>query len=105
MHRTGSLSSSESRTSVLSEIFKSGFPAAQDLVCVSLMTDIPDHLVIRKIKNTVQCNSQFHNTQIGCKMAAGLADLVNQKIPDFPGKNLHLWICQFFNITRFVYLF
>ena len=43
---------------------------------IRLMTDIPDDLIFRKIKNQVKSHGKFHNPEIGSQMAAGIADPV-----------------------------
>lgn len=52
--------------------------AGQDLVRICLMTDIPDQMIERCIVNIVQSDRQFDDPQSGGKMAAGLADTVEQ---------------------------
>jgi hypothetical protein len=49
-------------------------PAGQYLMRVSLMTDIPDYLVSRRIKDAVQGYGQFYYPQTGRQMATSLSD-------------------------------
>ena len=93
------------QASVLAQIFESALSSAQDLMCVSLVADIPDHLVPRKIEHPIQCDRQLDNAEIGCKMTAGMTDLINQEITNFTGQDLHLRIRQFLYITRFIDFF
>lgn len=44
-------------------------PACQNLVCVGLMSDIPDDFIDRCFEDTVQGDGQFYHPQSGCKMA------------------------------------
>ena len=57
--------------------------SGQNLMGVRLMPDVPDQLVLRKIQHTVQRDRQLHDTEIGRQMTAVLADLFNEKRPDF----------------------
>ena len=66
------------------------------------MTYIPDDLVFGKIKFKVKCHSQFNNAEIGAEMTAGLADLINQKLPDLGCQFTHLVIRDILYVTCFV---
>ena len=55
-------------------------------MCISLMSHIPDQLILWKIKHIMQSKSQLHHTQIGCQMATCLTYTLDQKAPDFLGK-------------------
>src|SRR5450830_785246 len=46
--------------------------AGEDLVRISLMADVPDDAVFWCVEDVVQGNRQFHRTEIGREMSAGL---------------------------------
>ncbi len=45
--------------------------AGQDFVRVGLMPDIPDHPIMRRIEDVVECDGQLDDAKPGAKMAAG----------------------------------
>src|SRR5205823_14475629 len=47
-------------------------PAGKHLVNVPLMTDVHNESVVRRVKNPVQCNCQFNNTEIWAQMPSGM---------------------------------
>src|SRR2546430_2651256 len=47
-------------------------PAGKHLVDVALMTDVHSESVVRRVKNPVQGNCQFNNTEIWAQMPSGL---------------------------------
>ena len=63
---------------------------------IALMPDVPDQLILWKIKHIMQSKSQLHHTQIGCQMAAGAADVLYKKLSDFIAERskLRFWDVQ-----------
>ena len=60
----------KTRYSALDPIGMKGIPSpCQNLVSVGLVPDIPDELIIRSVKNIVQCDGQFDDTQTRSEMA------------------------------------
>ena len=59
--------------------------AGQKFMCIRLVTDIPDHLILRKVKHEMDRHSQFDGTQIRRKMTARAAHAFDQEIPYLPG--------------------
>ena len=57
--------------------------SGDDFVTVTLMTDIPDDFVIRRVEHMVQRDGQLNRTQIGRQMPAGLCDRLQDKITQF----------------------
>ena len=50
--------------------------SGQDLVRISLVADIPDQVIKRRLIDIMECDSQFNRPQTGGKMPAGTADAV-----------------------------
>ena len=67
-------------------------------MCISLMSHIPDQLILWKIKHIVQGKCQLYHTQIGCQMSACLTYCLDQKAPDFLGKAWKILQRNFMNI-------
>jgi hypothetical protein len=60
-----------------------GVPAPCDeLVDVRLVTDVPDDAVVGAVEDPVQGDGQFNHSEVGAEMAAGIGDLLNEKLPD-----------------------
>ena len=55
----------------------------QNLMGITLVPDIPDNRVFRRIKHPVQCDGQFNRPQIGSQMASCPGYMLNQKLADF----------------------
>ena len=71
----------KTRNAVLfAQLCKSRAPSRQELVRVTLVTDIEQNFILRKVQHTVQCNSQFHNTEIGRKVPASGGNALYKKI-------------------------
>ncbi|MOA69541.1 hypothetical protein D3C78_1977960 [compost metagenome] len=54
------------------------------------MTHVPHQPVVRGVVDVVQGDGQFHHTQAGTEVAAGLADGVEQVLAQFVGQGLQL---------------
>jgi hypothetical protein len=55
---------------------------SHELVDISLVTDIPDDAIVGTVKYPVQGDGQLHDSEVGAEMAAGLGDLLDEKLPD-----------------------
>ena len=49
---------------VLTQLIKTALAAAEQLVGLGLVSDIPDYLVGREVEYTVESDRQLHNTEI-----------------------------------------
>ena len=58
-------------------------PAGQKLMSITLMPHIPDNLILGRIKNPVQGDSQLHYPQIGSQMSTVLVHRAYDKFPNF----------------------
>ena len=67
---------------VFSQFIKPCFSPRQQLMRVSLMSYVPDQLILWKIKDKMKCHRQFHNPQIRCQVTSGHTDLLDQKLSD-----------------------
>ena len=47
------------------------FLSGQDLVCIRLMSHIPDQFILWQVQYQMQRHRKLHNTQIGCQMSSG----------------------------------
>src|SRR5690242_17428557 len=47
-------------------------PAGEDLVRISLVADVPDDAVFRRVENVVQRDRQLYRSEVGGEMPAGL---------------------------------
>ena len=68
---------------ILSQRMELIAPSRQDLVPVSLVSNVPDQLVFRSIEDIVQRHRELHGTQAGSKMPAGLRDRVDHEAAQF----------------------
>ena len=50
------------------------FTAGEDFVRITLMTDVPNQLVFRRVINVVQSHRQLNRAQVAGEMTAGLTD-------------------------------
>ena len=64
--------------------------AGENLPRISLMADIPDDLVDRRIEGGAQRHRQLHDAEAGPDVAAGLRDDIDQPLPDLVGQLLQL---------------
>ncbi|MPM87384.1 hypothetical protein SDC9_134480 [bioreactor metagenome] len=82
------------------------FAACQNFVRVGLVGNIPDDLIRWRIKNMVEGNRQFGDTQVRSDVAADLADLVQNKRADLSSQLVHFNQVQFLHVcgaVHFVY--
>ena len=71
---------------VLSNRLEFCFAAGQNLVNVTLMPNIPNEFVHRRLKNMVQGNGQLDDAQAGRKMPANAGDHFDKIVADFATK-------------------
>src|SRR5258705_5090430 len=55
----------------------------EDLVTISLVPDVPNQLIIRRIVNIMKCGSQLNHAKAGAKMAAMNADYIYNILAKF----------------------
>ena len=58
--------------------------AGQDLVRITLVADIEDQSVFRRVEDLVDGNRQFHHAEAGPQMATGFRHGVNHLVAQFP---------------------
>ena len=56
--------------------------ARQDFMDVGLMTHVKDQAIPGRVKDQMECQCQFDNTQVGGQMAAGPGNMFHQEMPD-----------------------
>ena len=61
-------------------------PRGQDLVRISLMADIPDQLVIGRVEDIVDRDSQFDHAETRAEVPAGCADGADHLAAQLVGK-------------------
>ncbi len=76
--------------------------AGENLVRVSLMTDVPDDPVLWRIEDVMQGDRQFDRAQVGRQMAAGLRHRLDDEFAQFIGQRLELRPRQLAQICRTV---
>ncbi len=60
--------------------------AGEDLVGVGLVADIPDHLVLRRIVDVMECDGEFHRSETRCEVAGVHAEFRDHEIPYLRGE-------------------
>ena len=91
-------------STIFPQIHKSALASGKNLVCIRLMSDIPDNLIYRRVKGQVQCHRKFHNTQIRGKMSSGSCNAFHQKLPDLRTQGFQFFFIQFFYVIDIFYL-
>ena len=74
-------------------------PSGQDLVDVSLMTDIKEDLVGRRLKDTVEGDGEFNHSQVRPQMTTCFGQRSDQGIPDLLGKGGKIRLVNFTQIS------
>ena len=87
------------KPSELTEGGKQLAAARQGFVDVTLMAHVKDQAVLRRIEHAVDGYGQLHRAQVGCQVAAGLADLLHQKGAKLLAKQGKLLFIQLFNVS------
>ena len=75
-------------------------PAGQNFVRISLVTDIPDQLVIGRVKNVVKGHREFDDAKTRAEMAAGDSHSVDRFSAQFIGNLLQLPCIDTAQISR-----
>ena len=75
-------------------------PTGQNLVRITLMTDIPDQPIGRGLEHMVQSHRQFHNAQTGAQMSAGDRNGINRLCTQFICQLLELVSREITHILR-----
>ena len=65
-------------------------PAGQNFVRISLMTDVPDQLVIGRVENVVQGHRQFDDAEACAEVTAGDGDCIDRFSAQFIGNLLQV---------------
>ena len=74
-------------------------------MCISLMTDVPDYLVLRGVENSVHSHSKLHNSQVGSKVSAVFRDCIYKNLSDLAGSSFTLLVIKGLEIIRQSHLF
>src|SRR5882672_691129 len=69
-------------------------PARQDLVRVSLVPDIPDQPVTRRVEDVVQRHGKLDDAEAGAEMAAGDRDRIDQLSAQLVGELPQVFLRQ-----------
>ena len=65
-------------------------PAGQDFVRISLVSDVPDQLVIGRVENVVKGHREFDDAEARAEVAAGDGDSVDRFSAQFIGNLLQV---------------
>ena len=76
----------------------------QKLVGVGLMSNIPDHLVLRQIKHQMHRHGKLHHTEVRCQMTSVFTDRPDQKLPNLIRKQGQFLFIQFFYVIWLIHL-
>src|SRR5687768_6342066 len=60
--------------------------AGEDLMSVRLVPDIPHQLVVRRIKNMMECNGELNHSEAGPEVSAFDRNHVNDELAKLPAK-------------------
>ena len=75
---------------------KLGVPSGEEFMGVRLMSHIPNDVVVRRVEDVMQGNSQFNDSQIRGKMSAVFCDGADDRVTNFLGQLLKLSGRNFF---------
>ncbi len=64
--------------------------AGKDLVAVSLMADVPDEFISRRVVGIVNSDGQFDRAQARTQMSTGARNRLHHEISQFTGKSREL---------------
>jgi hypothetical protein len=70
-------------------------PACEDFVRISLMAHIPHNAIFWRIENIVQGHCEFHGTQVGTQVTAGLRHVVQYALAHISGQAGQVTALQF----------
>src|SRR5208337_298312 len=83
-------------SAVLTQGAKFLLAPGQELVCISLMADIPDETVMCGIEYVMKSYCQFHYTETGSKVPAVFGDSAYDSSANFLSQIEKLWIRKAF---------
>jgi hypothetical protein len=69
-------------------------PARQDLVRVSLVPDVPDDLVARRVEHRVERDRQLAGAEVGGEVPSDLSDGLDDVLADLLSQLLQLVVAQ-----------
>ena len=75
----------------------------QDFVGISLMTDIPDQAVVRRVENIVKGDGEFHHAEPGPEMTTGLRHGIDHFGAEFRGKLEQIALRQHAKVRRYLH--
>src|SRR5687768_3164475 len=87
-------------TGLLSQRFHPRVASGEELVRISLVTDIPDQLVAWRVEHRVQRDGEFDHPEAGTDMPTGAGADVDEAIPDLVRKRAELVARERFQIRR-----
>ena len=76
--------------------------ARQYFMGIGLVAHIKDDLIIRGVKNIMNCNREFHGSEACAKMAGVERDHIDDKLPDLRAKLGQLINTEFPQVFRAV---
>ena len=68
--------------------------AGKNLVCVGLVADVPNDAIVRRVVDVMQRDGQLDGAEVGRKMAAGVADRLDDEIAQLACKLRQLAFVQ-----------
>ena len=74
--------------------------SCENFVCISLVADIPYKLIIRRVENVMNGNSQFNGPQAGTQMAGVMRNHINNVLPNLAAQYWKIIILQLAQIFR-----
>ena len=78
------------KSALLAELVELLNATGEHLVDVGLMSGIPNHDVLRRPEDAMQCNGEFDHTEVRAKVAAGRRDFLDEEGPDLLRELRHL---------------
>src|SRR5450759_3483018 len=82
---------------------KNILPACKDLMCISLVADIPDDLIERSIEYIMDSNGKFNRTQAGTQVSGICGDHINDELPDLCAEPGNIFNFQLPKVRRVIY--
>ena len=69
-------------------------------MCISLVSDIPDHLILRSVVDVVDCHSNLHGPHTGSEVPRGLTQHLRQVETDLAAELRELRAIESLEIRR-----
>ena len=85
---------------VLPECMELFIAAGQELVCVHLVSDVPDEGVLRGLELEMHGKRQLHRAEVRREVAAVFGDGIHDRLPDLSGQFLQLPVVQRAEVFR-----